>query len=159
MIQTFASKLSNWRRAMPVVLGLGAAAGWSMFAVSGHSAAETERQLREQIVDLQAGQMRLQSEQEQLQIATTEVVQLRNQLRMAQDEATRLAQESLPAQSLLNAKSPAARQLQNASAQASSTSSMPPPPPRAPARPAGSALVKPKPGVLVAETGPGDGKR
>ena len=71
MIQTIASKLFNWRRAMPVVLGLGAAAGWSMFVASGHSAAETERQLREQIVDLQAGQMRLLSEQEQLQRASS----------------------------------------------------------------------------------------
>jgi len=159
MIQTFAFKLLNWRRAMPIVLGLGAVAGWSMFVASGHSAAETERQLREQIVDLQAAQMRLQPEQEQLQSATTEIAQLRKQLRMAQDEAVRLAQERRPAQPSHSANSPAARPPQNSSAQASSTSSMPPPPPRPPARHAGSALVKPKPGVLIAETGPGDGKR
>lgn len=55
MIHTFASKLFNWRQALPIVLGLGAAAGWSMFVASGHSSAETERQLREQIVSLQAG--------------------------------------------------------------------------------------------------------
>jgi uncharacterized protein YlxW (UPF0749 family) len=159
MIQTFASKLFNWRWAMPIVLGLGAAAGWSMFVASGHSAAETERQLREQIVDLQASQTRLVSERDQLQSAATETAQLRKQLRMAQDEAVRLVQERRPAQPPLSANPPAARPPQNSSAQASSTSSMPPPPPRPPARPAGSALVKPKPGVLVAETGLGDGKR
>ncbi|WP_165820383.1 hypothetical protein [Microvirga sp. KLBC 81] len=55
MIQTFAPKRPNWQRVMITVLGLGAAAGWSMFAVAGHSAAETERQLREQVADLRAG--------------------------------------------------------------------------------------------------------
>jgi hypothetical protein len=166
MIQSFASKLPHLRHAKTRVLGLAAAAGWSLFAVSSYSAAETERHLQEQIVDLQAGQVRLLSERDQLQSAATEVAQLRRQLRMAQDEAARLTQERVsaqpklsPAQPILNANSLVVRQQPNVAARAGSTSSMPPTPPRAPARPVGAALTKPKPGVLVAETGSSDGKR
>ena len=166
MIRPFASKLSHRWRTKTMVLGLATAAGWSLFAVSSYSAAETERHLQEQIVDLQAGQVRLLSERDQLQSATTEVVQLRSQLRIAQDEATRLTQERFSAQPKLsatqpifNANSPVVRQQPNVAARAGSVSSMPPTPPRAPARPVGAALTKPKPGVLVAETGSSDGKR
>lgn len=166
MIRPFASKLPHLWRTKTTVLGLAAAAGWSLFAVSSYYAAETERRLQEQIGDLQAGQVRLLSERDQLQSATTEIAQLRSQLRVAQDEAARLTRERLSAQPklstalpLLNTNSPVVRQQPNVAARAGSTSSMPPTPPRAPARPVGAALTKPKPGVLVAETGLSDGKR
>jgi len=166
MIRLFASKLPHLWHAKTIVLSLAAAAGWSLFAVASYSAAETERHFQEQIVDLQAGLARLLTERDQLQSATTEIAQLRRQLRIAQDEAARLTQEKLSAQPkpstaqpLPNANSPVARQQPNIAARAGSTSSMPPTPPRAPARPVGAALTKLKPGVLVAETGSSDAKR
>jgi TolA-binding protein len=166
MIQTFASMLPTWQRAVTIVFGLGAAAGWGMFAVSGHSAAETERQLREQVATLQTGQLRLLSERDQLQSAATEVAQLRKQLSLAQDETARLTQERVqvqpkwpPARSSPRTNSPAVRPPQNGVSQTGSITSMPPTPPQAPARAARTALTKPGPGLLVAASGSGDGKR
>ncbi len=166
MIQTCTPRLSNWRRAVTITLGLGAAAGWSVLAVSGYSAAKTERQLREQVADLQAGQMRLLSERDQLRSAATEVAQLRQQLRLAQDETNRLtpekisAQSKLPmAQALSHTNSVAARQSQTIVSQTNSLTSPPPTPPRAPARSMRTALAKPGPVLLVAESSSGDGKR
>jgi hypothetical protein len=137
-----------------------------MVAVSSYSTAETERQLREQIVDLQTSHTRLLSERDQLQNAAAEVGQLRQQLSAAQDETARLIQErtqvrpKLPmAQPPHRANSPAARQLQNIGSHTSSTASMPPTPPRAPARSARTALTTPGSGLVVAQNGSGDGKR
>jgi hypothetical protein len=92
MIPTFAPVLPTWQRVVTIIFGLGTAAGWGVFAVSSHSAAETERHLREQVASLQAGQLRLLSERDQLQSAATEVAQLRKQLSLAQDETARLTQ-------------------------------------------------------------------
>jgi hypothetical protein len=166
MIQTFAPRLPTWQRAVTIVFGLGTATGWGVFAVSGHSAAKTETHLREQVASLQAGQLRLLSERDQLQSAATEVAQLRKQLSLAQDETARLTQErvqvqpKLPtARSPLHTNSPAVRLPQNGASQTGSTTSIPPTPPQAPARSARTSLTKPGPGLLVAESGSGDGKR
>jgi hypothetical protein len=166
MIPTFAPMLPTWQRVVTIIFGLGTAAGWGVFAVSSHSAAETERHLREQVASLQAGQLRLLSERDQLQSAATEVAQLRTQLSLAQDETARLTQERIQVQpkapmarSPLHTNSPAVRQPQNVVSQIGSTTSMPPTPPQAPARTARTALTKPKPGLLVAESRSGDGKR
>jgi septal ring factor EnvC (AmiA/AmiB activator) len=150
MIQTFAPMLSNWRRAVTIGLGLGAAAGWGMLAVSGQSAAETERQLREQVADLQAGQTRLRLERDQFQSAATEVAQLRKQFSLARDEIARVAQDKTQVEPKLltarpgqNAPSSAGRQSQKGASQTGSIASVPPPPPQAPARPVRTALTKP----------------
>ena len=37
MIRTLAPLIGNWQRAVTVILGLGAAAGWGMLAVSSQS--------------------------------------------------------------------------------------------------------------------------
>ena len=87
MIPIFAPLLGNWQRAVTVIVGLGAAAGWGMLAVSNQSAAETERQLWERITILQDSQKQLLRERDQSQVAATELVRLRNQLSSAQDRS------------------------------------------------------------------------
>jgi hypothetical protein len=164
MIQAFAPLLANWQRAATVVLGLGAAAGWGMLAVSSQSVAETEHQLREQIATLQDSQKQLLLERDQSQVAATELVRLRNQLSSAQDEIARLAQSRTQAQLKgpadrlpLNASSSLARLPQTSGSQTSSIRSLPPTPPQAPVRPAQAVLTKPQGSVMVAQAG--DGKR
>ena len=66
MIRTLASLLGDWQRAVTVVLGVGAAAGWGMLAVSSQSAAETERQLQEWVATLQDSQKQLLLERDQI---------------------------------------------------------------------------------------------
>ena len=95
MIPIFAPLLGNWQRAVTVIVGLGAAAGWGMLAVSNQSAAETERQLWERITILQDSQKQLLRERDPSQVAATELVRLRNQLSSAQDEIARLASPKL----------------------------------------------------------------
>jgi hypothetical protein len=164
MIQTFAPLFANWQRAATVILGLGAAAGWGMLAVSSQFAAETERQLREQIAALQDSQTQLLLERDQSQVAATELVRLRNQLSSAQDEIARLAQSrtqaqlKVPADRLpLNASSFPGRLSQDGVSQTGSIRSLPPIPPQAPARPAQAVLTKPQSGIMVAQAG--DSKR
>ena len=98
MIRTLAPSIGNWQRAVTVILGLGAAAGWGMLAVSSQSAAETERQLQERITTLQDSQKQLLLERDRSQVATAELARLRNQLSSAQDEIARLAQSRTQAQ-------------------------------------------------------------
>jgi biopolymer transport protein ExbB/TolQ len=166
MIQTFPPRFPNRRQIVTIALAVGTAVGWGVFAVSSYSAANAERQLRQQVADLQAGQSLLQSERNQLQRADVEVAQLRKQLSLAQDETARLVQEKVSAQpklptaqSLLHVNSSAARQSRTIVSQTNSITSTPPTPPRAPARSMRTALAKPGPGLLVAESGSGDGKR
>jgi hypothetical protein len=92
MIRTLAPLFGNWQRAVVVILGIGAAAGWGILAISSQSAAETERQLQERIATLQDSQMQLLLERDQSQGATAELARLRNQLSSAQDEIARLVQ-------------------------------------------------------------------
>ncbi|PVE20219.1 hypothetical protein DC522_33640 [Microvirga sp. KLBC 81] len=164
MIRTFTPLLANWQRAVTVILGLGAAAGWGMLAISSQSAAETERQLWEQIATLQDSQKQLVLERDRSQVATTELAQLRNQLNSAQDEIARLAQSRTQAQLKgpadrlpLNASSSLARLPQTSGSQTGSIRSLPPTPPQAPVRPAQAVLTKPQGSVMVAQAG--DGKR
>jgi len=166
MIQTFARILRKWQQTVSIILGFGAVSGWGMVAVASHSTAATERQLHEQIADLQTSQMRLLSERDQLQSAVAEVTQLRQQLRLAQNETAHLIQERAQiqpkppiAQPPHRANLPATRQPQNVVVQASSTASMHPTPPRAPVRSARTALTTSGSGLLVAQNGSGDGKR
>ena len=160
MIRTLAPLLGNWQRAVTVILGLGAAAGWSLLAVSSQSSAETERQLQDRITTLQDSQKQLLREREQSQDATAELARLRNQLGNAQDEIARLAetrtqaQLKVPADRLpLDASSSPARLSQTGVSQTGSIRSLPPTPPRAPTRPAQAVLPKLENGVMVAQTG------
>jgi septal ring factor EnvC (AmiA/AmiB activator) len=160
MIQTFTPLLANWQRAVTVILGLGAAAGWGLLAVSSQSAAETERQLRERIATLQDSQKQLLLERDQSQGATAELARLRNQLSSARDEIARLAQSRTQAQLKgpadrlpLNASSTPARLAQNDVPQTGSIRSLPPTPPQAPPRPAQAAPTKPQSGVTVVHAG------
>ena len=58
MISTIALMLSHPRRAVMVVLGLGAVAGCSIFAASGRSAARNEPAVPEQVTSSQASDSR-----------------------------------------------------------------------------------------------------
>ena len=160
MIRILAPLIGNWQRAVTVILGLGAAAGWGMLAVSSQSAAETERQLQERITTLQDSQKRLLLERDRSQVATAELARLRNQLSSAQDEIARLAQSRTqtqlkgPADRLpLDASSPSARLSQNGVSQTGSIRRLPPTPPQAPPRPAQAAPAKPQSGVMVVQAG------
>jgi len=59
MISTIALMLSRPRRAVMVVLGLGAVAGCSIFAASGQFAAKIERPIQEQVIREQVSSPRL----------------------------------------------------------------------------------------------------
>ena len=160
MIPIFAPLLGNWQRAVTVIVGLGAAAGWGMLAVSNQSAAETERQLWERITILQDSQKQLLRERDKSQVAATELVRLRNQLSSAQDEIARLAQSRAQAQlkvpadrPLANPSSSNTRPAQLGVSQTGSIRSLPSTPPQAPARQAQAAPTKPQNGVSVAQAG------
>ena len=160
MIPIFAPLLGNWQRAVTVIVGLGAAAGWGMLAVSNQSAAETERQLWERITILQDSQKQLLRERDQSQVAATELVRLRNQLSSAQDEIARLAlsrtqaQLRVPADRLPpNTSSSNTRPAQLGVSQTGSIRSLPPTPPQAPARQAQATPSKSENGVTVAQAG------
>ena len=158
MIRTLAPLFGNWPRAVTVILGIGAAAGWGILAISSQSAAETERQLQERIATLQDSQKQL--ERDQSQGATAELARLRNQLSSAQDEIARLAQSrtqaqlKMPADRLpLDANSSPARLSQNGISQTGSLRSLPPTPPQAPPRPVQAAPTKPQNSVIVVQAG------
>ena len=160
MISTIALMLSHPRRAVMVVLGLGAVAGCSIFAVSGQSAAKIERPVLEQVTSLQGRQTQFLNEREQPQTTAPDITQPRQQPGFAQDEMARLAQDrtqilprSPAARPLLTAASSAVRQPQSRVSRVSSVARPPAHPPRAPARPVRTALKKPGPRLLVAEAG------
>src|SRR5215217_4035276 len=125
MILTIALMLSHPRRALIVVLGLGAVAGCSIFAALGQSAAKTERPIQEQVIreqvsSPQARHTKLITEPDQLQTTSPEIKQPRQQPGLAQDEMARLAQDrtqilprSPAARPLLAAASSAVHQPQN----------------------------------------------
>jgi hypothetical protein len=149
MIRTLAPLLGDWQRAMTVVLGVGAAAGWGMLAISSQSAAETERQLQERIATLQDSQKQLILERDRSQMASAEVARLRDQLNSAQDEIARLAQGRTQAQLKgpvdrlpVDGSSSPARLSQSGVSQTGSIRSLPPTPPQAPPRPAQAAPTK-----------------
>jgi uncharacterized protein (DUF3084 family) len=73
-------------------LAIGAIAGWGMHFISSHSAAEVERQLREQVSDLHRIQMELLSEKEQTTTAVGDLQALRTELEKLRQEADLLTQ-------------------------------------------------------------------
>ena len=160
MISTIALMLPHSRRAVMVVLGLGAVAGCSIFAASGQSAAKIERPVPEQVTSLQAGQTQLTTERTQPQTTAPDIMRPRQQPGFAQDEMARLAQDrtqilprSPAARAPLAAASSAVRQPQNRVSQTGSVDRTPAHLPQAPARPARTALKKPGARLLVAEAG------
>jgi hypothetical protein len=160
MIRTLAPLLGDWQRAMTVVLGVGAAAGWGMLAISSQSAAETERQLQERIATLQDSQKQLILERDRSQMASAEVARLRDQLNSAQDEIARLAQGRTQAQLKgpvdrlpVDGSSSPARLSQSGVSQTGSIRSLPPTPPQAPPRPVQASPTKPQNSVMVVQAG------
>jgi hypothetical protein len=160
MISTIALMLSHPRRAVMVVLGLGAVAGCSIFAASGQSAAEIERPFQEQVTNLPTRQTQLIAELDQPQATAPAITQLRQQPGFAQDEMARLAQDrtqilprSPAARPPLAAASSPVRQPQNRVSQAGSVARPPARPPQAPVRSTRTALKKPGARLLVAEAG------
>ena len=159
MIRTLASLLGDWQRAVTVVLGVGAAAGWGMLAVSSQSAAETERQLQEWVATLQDSQKQLLLERDRSQVASAEVARLRDQLNSAQAEIARLAQGRTQAQLRepvdrlpVDGSSSPARLSQSGVSQTGSIRSLPPTPPQAPPRPAQAVPTK-QGGTMVVQAG------
>ena len=160
MISTIALMLSHPRRAVMVVLGLGAVAGCSIFAASGQSAAKIEPVVQEQVSSLQVRQTQLITEPDQLQTTAPAIMQPRQQPGFAQDEMARLAQDRtqilprLPAaRPPLAAASSAVRQPQNRVSQTGSVAHPPAHPPQAPARPARTVLKKHGSRLLVTDAG------
>jgi hypothetical protein len=92
MFQEFAPRLSNVHRGLIVALSLSAAAGWSSFAISRHTSAEVEHQLREQAASLQTIQTQLLAEPTKVQASWSEMAQLRGELAGARREISRLSQ-------------------------------------------------------------------
>ena len=92
MFQESASRLSNVHRGLILALSLSAAAGWSSFAISRHSSAEVEHQLRDQAARLQTIQTQLLAEQTKAQASLSEMAQLRGELANARREISRLSQ-------------------------------------------------------------------
>ena len=121
MISTIALMLPHPRRAVMVVLGLGAVAGCSIFAASGQSAAKIERPVQEQVTSLQARQTQLLTERDQPQTTAPDITQPRQQPGFAQDEMARLAQD----RTQILPRSPAARPPLAAASSAGSSASEP----------------------------------
>jgi hypothetical protein len=94
-------------QAVTIVLGLAAVGGWGVFAVSTHSALETERQLRGQVASLQENQTQLLSERDKSRAITAELARLRKQVAAANDEINHLSQASDPGQLKLPSGQPA----------------------------------------------------
>ena len=160
MISTIALMLPHSRRAVMVVLGLGAVAGCSIFAASVQSAAEIERPIPEQGTSLQGRQTQLLTERDQPRTTAPDITPPRQQPGFAQDEMARLAQDRtqiLPrspvARPPLAAASSPVRQAQNRVTQTGSVARPPAHPPHAPARPTRTVLKKPGARLLVADAG------
>jgi hypothetical protein len=92
MFQESAPRLSNVHRGLIMALSLSAAAGWASFALSRHSSAEMEHQLRNQVAGLQATGSQLLAERTKTQVSLSEMVKLRGELAMARSEVNRLSQ-------------------------------------------------------------------
>jgi DNA-directed RNA polymerase beta subunit len=92
MFQRSAPRLWNVNCGLIMALSLSAAAGWASFALSRHSSAEMERQLRAQVADLQATGSQLLAERTKTQVSLSEMVKLRGELAMARSEVNRLSQ-------------------------------------------------------------------
>jgi predicted secreted protein len=73
MFQESAPRLWNVHRGLILALSLSAAAGWSSFAISRHSSAEVEHQLRDQAASLQTTQTQLLAEQTKAQASVSEM--------------------------------------------------------------------------------------
>jgi hypothetical protein len=160
MISAIAPMLLHSRRALMVVLGLGAVAGCSIFAASGQSAAKIEPVVQEQVSSLRVRQTQLITEPDQLQTTAPAIMRPRQQPGFAQDEIARLAQDrtqilpKAPAgRPLPAAVSSASRQPQNRVSQTGSVARSSARPPQALVRPIRTALKKPGPRLLVAEAG------
>jgi hypothetical protein len=92
MFQVPALRLANVHPGLIVGLSLLAAAGWGSFAVSRHSSAEMDRQLRDQVASLQESRAQLVAEGTKAQTSITEMAQLRAELAAARSEINRLSQ-------------------------------------------------------------------
>jgi hypothetical protein len=92
MFQKSALRLSNVHHGLILALSLSAAAGWVSFAISRHSFAEMEHQLRNQVEGLQASRSQLLAETTKAQVSLSGVAQLRGELETAQREINRLTQ-------------------------------------------------------------------
>lgn len=92
MFRESAPRLLNVRQGLILALSLSAAAGWASFALSRHSSAEMERQLRSQVAGLQATGSQLLAERTKTQVSLSEMVKLRGELAMARSEVNRLSQ-------------------------------------------------------------------
>jgi hypothetical protein len=92
MFQKFALRLPNVHRGLILALSLSAAAGWVSFAISRHSLAEMEYQLRNQVEGLQVTRSQLPAETTKAQVSLSGVAQLRGELETAQREISRLTQ-------------------------------------------------------------------
>jgi len=165
MISTLAPMFLRFRRAVMVILGLGAIVGGGIFAASGQSAATIEppaqeQVIREQVSSPQTRQTKLMTEPDQPQTTGSDITPLRQQHGFAQDEMARLAQDrtqvlprSPAARPPLAASSSTVRRPQNRVSKAVLAARTPAPPPRAPAHPTRTAVAKPRPSLLVAEAG------
>jgi hypothetical protein len=165
MISTLAPMFLRSRRAMMLILGLGALTGGGIFAASGQSVATIEppaqeQVIREQVSSSQGPQTKLMTEPDQPQTTASAITPLRQQRGFAQDEIARLAQDrtqvlprSPAARPPLAASSSAVRQPQNRVSQAALVARAPASPPQAPARPTRTAVAKPGPSLLVAQAG------
>jgi hypothetical protein len=98
MFRESAPRLLNVRQGLILALSLSAATGWASFALSRHSSAEMERQLRSQVADLQATGSQLLAENTVTQASLSEMAQLRADLAAARSEVTRLTQSREQAQ-------------------------------------------------------------
>jgi hypothetical protein len=98
MFRESAPRLLNVRQGLILALSLSAAAGWASFALSRHLSAEMERQLRNQVADLQATGGQLLAETANTQASLAEMAQLRADLAAARSEINRLAQSREQAQ-------------------------------------------------------------
>ena len=94
-------------QAVTFVLGLVAVGGWGMFAVSTHSALETESQLRGQVASLQENQTQLLSERDKSPAITAELARLRKQVAAVNDETDHRFQDSDPGHLKLPSGQPA----------------------------------------------------
>ncbi|WP_114947578.1 hypothetical protein [Microvirga calopogonii] len=92
MFQKSALRLLNVHRGLILALSLSAAAGWVSFAISRHSLAEMEHQLRKQVESMQAIRSQLLAETTKAQASLSGVAQLRGELETAQKEINRLSQ-------------------------------------------------------------------
>ncbi|EIM31192.1 hypothetical protein [Microvirga lotononidis] len=98
MFQESAPRLLNAHRGLILALSLSAAAGWTSFAIVGHTSAAVEHQFRDQVTSLQATQTQLVAEQTKARVSLSEMAQLRADLAAARREINQLSQSHEQAQ-------------------------------------------------------------